>query len=278
MKNKVTIGIIGGTGGMGQFFKKLFEQNNCKVLIASRSTELTVEDCASQSDVVVVTVPIKSTVDVIKNIGSFIKEESLLIDLTSIKIAPVEAMLKHSESEVIGTHPVFGPGVSSIKGQSIVLCPARGKKWLPWLKELLDKNGAKIKIATPEKHDKMMAVIQGLVHFSTITVSHVLKEMGIDIKDSLDYASPIYKLRLDMLGRILNQDPELYADIEILNPEVNKAIKVYLDSSEKLFKTIAKKDREGFIDYFKESANYLGNFKEEAEKESDYLIEKLVKK
>ena len=149
MKNKVTIGIIGGTGGMGQFFKRLFEQNNCKVLIASRSTELSVEDCVSQSDVVVITVPIKSTVDVIKKIGPLVKEESLLIDLTSIKIAPVEAMLNHSKCEVIGTHPVFGPGVGSIKGQSIVLCPARGKKWLPWLKDLLDKNGAKIKVATP---------------------------------------------------------------------------------------------------------------------------------
>ena len=123
-----------------------------------------------------------------------------------------------------------------------------------------------------------MAVIQGLVHFSTITVSHALKEMEIDIKDSLDYASPIYKLRLDMLGRILNQDPELYADIEILNPEVKNAIKAYLDSSEKLLKTIVKKDREGFINYFKESADYLGDFKKEAEKESDYLIEKMVKK
>ncbi|MBU0614578.1 MAG: prephenate dehydrogenase/arogenate dehydrogenase family protein [Nanoarchaeota archaeon] len=273
---KFTVGIIGGTGGMGQFFKRFFEKNGCKVLIASRSTDLKPTECAKKCDVVIISVPIKSTLDVIKKIGPFVKEDGLLMDLTSLKKEPVGAMLKYSRSEVIGCHPVFGPGVSSIKEQSVVLCPARGKKWMAWLKELLIKNNALVKVTTPERHDRMMAVIQGLVHFGSITVTHTLKELGVNIKDSLEYASPIYKLRLDMLGRILNQDPELYADIEISNPEVKNVLKAYVNSSKKLLKAISKKDRQGFIDYFKESADYLGDFKKEAEKESDYLIEKMV--
>ncbi len=275
---KPTIGIIGGTGSMGQWFKKFFENHSYNVLIASRSTDLSIEECTRQSDVVIVSVPIESTIEVIKKVGPLVKKEGLLVDFTSIKTDPVKAMLEHSNCEVIGMHPVFGPGVESLRNQAIVLCPARSEKWLRWLEEILLKGGAKLKITSPEEHDKMMSVIQGVIHFSSITISHVLKELNIDIMETQDFSSPIYKLRMDMVGRILNQDPNLYANIEILNPETPKALKAYLQTCNKLFGIIEKKDTKGFVNYFNEAADYLGDFKKEAEEYSNYLIDKLVYK
>lgn len=277
-KSKVTVGIIGGTGQMGQWFKRFFEKNGCKVLIASRKTKLKPQDCAAKSDVVVITVPVDITVSVIKKIAPHVRKDALLMDLTSLKKEPVKTMLKYSKSEVIGTHPVFGPSVKRIKDQTMILCPARGKKWLPWLKKILKKNEAKIKIANPAKHDRMMSVIQGIMHFGSISICHALKELGVDITNSQKYSSPIYKLRMDMVGRILNHDPKLYADIEILNPETTKALRAYLKSAHQLYKIINKKDTAKFIKYFKEAADYLGPFKKEAEEYSDYLIEKLVER
>jgi prephenate dehydrogenase len=275
---KTTVGIIGGTGQMGLWFKKFFEANGCEVLIAGRRTELSHEECAKKSDVVVVCVPIESTIDIIKKIGPHVRKDALLMDLTSIKEEPVKAMKKYSKAEVVGTHPVFGPGVISLKGQTVVLCKGRGEKWFLWLRNLLDSNGAKIKVTTAKHHDEMMAVIQGVIHFSTITISHTLRELGIDVRESEEFSSPIYKLRLDMVGRILNQDPKLYADIEILNPKAKKAIKTYLKTSKNLLKVIQNKDRDGFIKYFKEAADYFGDFKKEAEEYSNYLIEKIVER
>jgi prephenate dehydrogenase len=276
--SKVTVGIIGGTGHMGQWFKRFFQKNGCKVVIASRKTKLKPEECAAKSDVVVITVPIGSTVPVIKKIAPHVRKESLLMDLTSLKIDAVKAMLRYSKSEVIGTHPVFGPSVGSIKDQTVVLCPARGKKWMKWLKSILVKNKAKIKVTTPAKHDKMMSVIQGIMHFGSISICHALKELGVNIKESQEYSSPIYKLRMDMVGRILNQDPKLYADIEISNPETKNAIKAYLKNAKQLYKIIKRKNSEKFVSYFKEAAKYLGDFKKEAEDYSNYLIEKLVER
>jgi len=275
---KIVVGIIGGTGQMGQWFKKFFQENGYEVLVAGRTTKLTHEECAKQSNVVVVSVPIDVTIETIKNIGPFVKKDGLLMDLTSIKEDPVKAMKRNSKAEVIGTHPVFGPNVSSIKDQTMVLCPGRGKKWLTWLKNILEKNGAKIKITKPKHHDKMMGVIQGVIHFSSITISHTLKELGISVEESQEFSSPIYKLRLDMVGRILNQDPKLYANIEILNKRSKKAIKTYLKTSNRLLKTIQKKDVNGFVRYFEEAAAYLGNFKKEAEEYSNYVIEKIIER
>lgn len=274
----ITIGIIGGTGQMGQFFKKFFKKNNCKVLIASRKTNLKPIDCAKKSDIVLVSVPIDATIDVVKKISHHIKRNSLLIDTTSIKKEPVEAMLRFAKCEVIGMHPVFGPNVSSLKNQTLVLCPVRTKKWLNWLKAIFEKNGAIIKITTPEKHDAMMSIIQGLNHFSTLSVAHTMKNLGISIEEILEYTSPIYKLRMAMLGRILNQDPKLYANIEIMNQKNKKALITYLNSSKKLQKIIQTKNTKEFIKYFNECAEFFGRFKKEAEELSDCLIEQMVKR
>lgn len=275
---KIIVGIIGGTGQMGRWFKKFFEKNKCKVLIASRNTKLTPKECAPECDVVVISVPIDVTIKVIKEIAPLVREDALLIDLTSLKKEQVEAMLKYSKSAVIGTHPVFGPSVKAIKNQTVVLCPARPRQWLSWLRNIFEKNGALVRITTPEKHDKMMSIIQGITHFSTICVAHTLKKLGIDIEESLHYTSPIYKLRMDMVGRLLNQDPGLYADIEMLNPENKKAMEEYIRSTRELIGIIKRKDRDEFIKFFKEGADFLGDFKKEATEYSDYLIEQLVKK
>jgi len=277
-QKKVKVGIIGGTGQMGQFFKNFFEQNDCEVMVSSRKTKLKPKDCAKKSDVVLVSVPIDATVDVIKKITPHINKNSLLIDTTSIKKSPVNAMLRYSKCEVIGMHPVFGPNVNSLKKQTIVLCPARTQKWLSWIVDVFEKNGAKIKLTTPEKHDKMMSVIQGLNHFSTLSVAHAMKELGISIEESLEFTSPIYKLRMATVGRILNQDPNLYANIEIMNPENKKALSAYIDSCKKLQKIVETKDTKGFLEYFNECSEFFGAFKKEAEELSEHLIEQMVKR
>lgn len=273
-----TVGIIGGTGRMGILFKEFFEKNNCRVLVSSRNTKLDMEDCARQSDVVLVSVPMDVTMKVIRKVAPCVNKNSLLIDSTSIKKEPVAAMLRYSKCEVIGMHPVFGPGVDSFKNQTIVLCPARTKKWLKWMVGIFEKNGAMVKITTPEKHDEMMSIVQGLNHFSTLTVAHAMKELGISVNESFQYTSPVYNLRMIMIGRILNQNPKLYADIEMMNPENNRAIEVYSNSIKKLQKIIATKNTKEFLKYFNECAEYFGNFKEEAEKMSNYLINKIAER
>lgn len=273
---KITVGIIGGNGQMGQFFKRFFEKNNCKVLVSSRKTRLKPEDCARKSDIVLVSVPIDVTVNVIKKIGPHINKDSLFMDTTSIKKEPLEAMAKYSRCEVIGMHPIFGPNVASIKNQAIVLCPSRKGKWLEWVKNIFEKNKGKVKITTAEKHDEMMSIIQGLTHFSNLSVVHAMKSLNVGIKESLEFSSPVYKLRMAMFGRILNQSPELYANIEIMNPKNKKVLEAYAKSCKKLQKIIEAKDTNEFLRYFNECAGFFGDFKSEAEEKSDYLIEKMA--
>lgn len=263
---------------MGQWFKKFFEKNNCKVIIAGRKTKLTPKQAAAKADIVLISVPIDVTESVIREVGPQVKRSALLIDVTSIKEKPVKAMKKYSKAEVIGMHPVFGPRVTSCKKQTIILTPARGKKWLPWIIKIFKKSKAKITITTPKEHDAMMAIVQGLIHMSSISVCHTLKELGVNMEKSQKFSSPLYKVRMDVIGRILNQDPNLYMDMSLMNPAVIEALKQYQKSVTRLLKIVQNKQRKKFLDYFKKSAMYLGDFTKKAEKSSDYLMEKLINK
>ena len=98
----------------------------------------------------------------------------------------------------------------------VVLCKGRGDGWYKWLKELFQKNKLDVKELKTEKHDELMAYVQSLTHFSYLALADVLKNSGLKINDLLQYQSPIYRIRLDVMGRILNQDPNLYAQIQII--------------------------------------------------------------
>lgn len=272
-----TVGIIGGTGKLGKLFGKIFEEEKFQVLVSSRSTSLSKEDLVEKSDVIVLSVPIESTLDVIKEINPYLNEEKLFLDLTSLKARPTKEML-NSKADVLGMHPLFAPSIGSIKGQTIVICPERinNKGLYQKIITALEKKGANLFEMSPESHDEFMAVIQGLTHFSAIVLCHCLKDLDFDIKKSLECTSPVYRLTLDMAGRILNQQPELYADISLLNPKTTEVLSQYLRSAEDLFKRIETNDREGFINFFEEASEYLGDFTERAEKESDMLIKRMV--
>lgn len=62
MKNKKPIiGIIGGTGRFGGWFKGFFEDKGITVLISGRKTELQAKELAEKSDIVIISVPISET-------------------------------------------------------------------------------------------------------------------------------------------------------------------------------------------------------------------------
>ncbi|MBU1935291.1 prephenate dehydrogenase/arogenate dehydrogenase family protein, partial [Patescibacteria group bacterium] len=267
---KPVIGIIGGKGKMGKYFTEFFERNGYSVIISDKQTKLTNRQVAKKADVVIISVPIDKTEEVIREVAPHIKKSGLLMDLTSFKVFPMEAM-KKTKASYLGCHPLFGP-TAPIEGQLAILCPGKGKKWFNWLKDLLAKNKVIVRELPAKKHDEFMAYIQALTHFSDIALVDALRKSKIPIQKFISYESPVYRLELDMIGRILNQDPNLYANIQIQNPSSSKVIKSFIKSCEELAKTIDQKNIKGNTDIFKKCAKYLDGFCKTAMEESDKLL------
>ncbi|MCD6320462.1 MAG: prephenate dehydrogenase/arogenate dehydrogenase family protein [Candidatus Desulfofervidaceae bacterium] len=250
MKKPETIGIVGGTGRMGQWFKAFFEKKGYNVLISSRRTSLTAQDLARQADVVIVSVPISVTIDTIKEIGPYVRKEALLMDFTSLKQKPVEAMLEYSKAEVIGAHPLFGPGVNGLKGQVIVLCPARGEEWLPWVKDIFAE--AHLEMTTPEEHDTIMAIVQALTHFLFITFGATAADLSLLPETLLRYSTPNFRALWERITNLTTQNPEIYASIQFDNPFYQeKVLPMFLKHLENLKQIILNRDAEAFMEMFK---------------------------
>jgi len=223
---KFKVGIIGGTGGMGRWFARFFTQEDHPVFVSGRSRGPSLSEMAGACSLVIVSVPIGVTCDVIRKVGPFMKEDSLLMDLTSLKAEPMRAMLESSVSEVIGLHPLFGPSQPSLAGQNIALCPGRGKNWLPRVRKLLEEKEARIVETTPERHDEIMATVQGINHLDTIILGLFLQEVGLDPAILERFSTPILRTKMEIIQKVFSH-PALYAEIIALNPYLRRMIDLY---------------------------------------------------
>ncbi len=226
MKN-MTVGIIGGTNGMGRWLADLLKAHGCHVHVTGRKTKMTSKDVVHISDVIVVSVPIAATACVIGEVGPLMKQGQLIMDLTSLKKEPVALMLKHSEADVVGCHPLFGPSITEPAGHSIVLCRGRGDAWYAWIKTLFEKNGYSVLERTPDEHDWMMSIVQTLNHLNTVALGMAIAEAGIPLADVHPFSTPIFKTKMDIVEKIFTEAPELYADIIAGNPDMEKVLRTY---------------------------------------------------
>ena len=241
------IGIIGGTGGIGKWFVEFFRKEGYTVHVAGRREGMNLEEMARACRVVIVSVPIEATADVIKEVGPLLPKETLFMDFTSLKGEPVRLMVQHSQAEVMGCHPLFGPDTNSIAGQNIVFCPVRVNVWSEWPGELFRKRGAAVIETTPELHDEMMAFVQALNHVNTIMMGLILKETA-PVQDELrKFSTPAFDTKLAMIDKIFADNPRLYAEIIIRNPQVESLLARYEERLAEIKELIHKSDIDGLV-------------------------------
>jgi prephenate dehydrogenase len=245
MKPKVAV--IGGQGQMGQWFKRFFESQGLEVLVADVDTPQTSQEVAAQADVVIISVPIPKVAEVAREVAPHLKPDAALLDLTSVKQRPLAAMMAAFPGEVVGTHPLFGPGVESIEGRTMVLCQGRGDRWFRWLQDLLTQAGARVKITSATEHDRLMAVVQGLSHFMLIAFGTVIRELGVSPEDLEDFSTPTFATLYNLTRHLLNQDAKLYACIQLQNPANRIALRALEDAVADILYFIQRQDASGLV-------------------------------
>ncbi len=278
--------ILGGTGETGSWFARYFKQKGFDVAIWGPSGKVDValllgvryahdmKKEVERSDVVLVSVIIEQTEKVIRDVAPLMHPGSLIMDVTSVKTGPVKAMKTYAPKgvEVLGTHPMFGPTMKSLLGQTIIFTPVPGKtgKWLEPMKSLFESDGARIEIIDAEEHDEIMAVVQALTHFAIIGIGSALYALDFDVERSRRFMSPVYEILIDFVGRILDQKPELYASIQ-KNPKAMAARQTFVAECMRLCERADSGDLEGFKQMMKEAAKHYGGT-HEALKRSDGVI------
>jgi len=268
--------LVGGHGSMGRFFAHWFEQSDYELRILDRDEWPNVKALTAGVDLCVLAVPIDATPAVAARIAPFLPSACLLADITSLKTEPLKAMLSAHAGPVLGLHPLFGPTTTTMDKQIVVVTPGRDLPAAQWLLDQLRVWGNVLVETSPAEHDEIMGIVQALRHFATFAFGQFLCSRGAPILRTLELSSPIYRLELAMVGRLFAQDPELYAEIVFATPERQALLKQFVQSLQQNLPLIERGDKAEFNARFRKIAEWFGPFSEQAMRESNFLVEKLV--
>ncbi|WP_249552729.1 MULTISPECIES: bifunctional chorismate mutase/prephenate dehydrogenase [Shewanella] len=265
--------IVGGKGQLGGLFQQMLSLSGYQVKVLDKDDWQQAENLFADAGLVLVTVPIAITCDLIRAKLTQLPQDCILADLTSIKTEPMNAMLAAHKGPVVGFHPMFGPDVGSLAKQVVVVCHGREADKYQWLLEQITIWGARIVEAEPERHDNAMQLVQAMRHFSTFVYGLNLCKEEADIETLLQFSSPIYRLELAMVGRLFAQSPELYADIIFAQQDSQHAIGDYLDNYREALELLKRGDREAFINQFQTVAKWFGDFAPQFQRESRMMLQ-----
>ncbi|MBR9726664.1 bifunctional chorismate mutase/prephenate dehydrogenase [Shewanella intestini] len=265
--------IVGGQGQLGQLFTQMLTLSGYQVKIVDKDDWQIAPSLFKNAGMVLVTIPINVTCEVIRTQLNQLPQTCILADLTSIKEKPLLAMLEAHKGPVVGLHPMFGPDVGSLAKQVVVVCHGRDSHRYEWLLEQIKIWGARIVEAKAQKHDNAMQLVQAMRHFSTFVYGLNLCKEQADLDNLLQFSSPIYRLELAMVGRLFAQDPNLYADIIFAQEGSLNAISDYIDNYQSALSLLKAGDRQAFIEQFSQVSEWFGDFAPQFQSESRAMLQ-----
>lgn len=172
------------------------------------------EACAHP--IVVPLVPISAFDRVIQDIAPLLQPEALVVDACSVKVKPVQSMLKHLPESVsiLATHPMFGPDSAreTLFGSKLVLCPVRMDD--ARYREIylyLEKHGIKLIESTAEEHDRQIS--------RSLFLAHFLGRSLLELEASpLEIDTKGYRRMMKILLTVENDSWQLFEDMYNYNP------------------------------------------------------------
>ena len=263
--------IIGGYGKMGRWFARaLRAEAGLDVTIAGRdeaklretAQELGVEcapaaEAVKYSDAVILSLPLDSFEAICKELAPAVQHGQYIFDVTSIKTRPVEIMHKYFRGcRILGTHPMFGPGATSVSGHRFVLTPtsAEEQALAVIIHRYLEERGARVSVMSPAEHDELMAIVLGLSHFIALVSADTLLELG-KLKESEKVSGTSYRLLLTLAEAVCSEDPELYSMLQMNLPGMAKIEELFLAKAGEWADMVKNKDERNFAMKMRELAN-----------------------
>ena len=259
---KVTV--IGAGGQMGQWFAKFFANNDFEVTGYDSENKvqgknINVSDSLVGSilkaDYVILCTPTRRTPEIIRLIAKEMKRDTYLIEISSEKSKVVSSLSKMpAKINPICIHPMFGPGVKTIKGQNIISVPIKdAKKELTVAKSLFE--GANFVTIDATEHDKKIAVILGLTHLMNLVFANIVsKDEKMLLTEKM--SGTTFRVQKTLAESIMTESPELIETI-IANPEIRRVAEELWKDIGRLLTAVQESKTEEVVNYIKECQERL---------------------
>lgn len=235
-----SLGII-GIGAFGEFMLKhltpyfqisIYDlKRDLSGLTSQYNVAIKTLDEISQSDIVVIAVPVQEIKSLVEQIKDKLRPGQLLMDVASVKCVPTKILADNvpENIDIVSVHPLFGPqsGRFGIHGQNIAVVNVRGDRTkcvVDFLKKRLDLTVIE---TSAEEHDLQMAYVQGLTHM----IAKVFKK--IDVPE-MAMQTKTFALLREAINIVKDDSDELFYAIQRDNPYVDGTKEAFFNAVKEL--------------------------------------------
>lgn len=165
----------------------------------------------AEADWVFLAVPVTAVAEAAATVAPHLPAGAVLLDIASVKVLPLRAMLAATTGPVVGLHPLFGP--DTVAPLRVAVVPGREESAAAAAADLMARLGYAPFPTTAEDHDRAMAYVQGL-NFLT-TVAYLCAAPDLDLTP---YRTPSFGRRLEAAAKLVGEDAALFTALVEANP------------------------------------------------------------
>ena len=264
--------ILGGAGDMGGWFHNFAHLLGHPVdivdpamkplpTVEGRFGSLDEIEDLGRYDAIIVSVPLARTSEVLEQLIER-RCEALIIEIASIKDSLLPTLEKATEAglRTLSLHPMFGPRKSPYESLTFALAyrddPRREQELLGrWLKHPYTHL-----VPVPfQHHDRLMGWLLGFAHLLGMLFGSALTRSGLGAAELLACASTSYNRQASAALHVLAEDPDLYYEIQRLNPHRGDVYLAAREALDQLIDSVQSDDRERFREILADARQFLVN-------------------
>jgi chorismate mutase/prephenate dehydrogenase len=258
--------VIGGAGKMGGWLVNFLGSQGFAVEVAdpvqgAGSGNARVADWHStdlRHDFIVLATPLGVTDAILRELA-LRRPPGVIFDVGSLK-SPLRAglmALKSHGCKVTSVHPMFGPDTELLSGRHVIFVDLGNAGALAAARELFSSTMAEQVVMSLDDHDRLIAYVLGLSHALNIAFFTALAESGEAAPKLARMSSTTFDAQLDVAGRVAQDSPELYYEIQSLNDYGAESLEALSQAVERVRTAVLSHDHDTFVALMRRGRDYL---------------------
>ena len=245
---------------MGIWLADFMEEMGCEITIFDKASshfrekKHTIADQLTpalfvKQDFIFVATPMTVTNNILLDIASA-KPKGIVVDICSLKKPIMQGLqeLEKAGVKVVSMHPMFGPDVDYLAGRNIIFCSVGNETNESYerLKAMFGQTSANLIDIPLTDHDDLMSLILNASHLINLGFANLIFKSGIHIEKLCHIAGTTFTQQLTLTEDVVSENPDLYYEIQKLNPNSMQMYDNLLDSLNEFIDLIKKSNKEDF--------------------------------
>jgi chorismate mutase/prephenate dehydrogenase len=259
--------IVGGAGRMGRWLAGFLDSQGFDVLLADPTLEGDGSTCFGDwheapldVDVIGLATPLQASARILDELCE-LDVPALVFDIGSLKAPLIPALRRAAVSglKVCSIHPMFGPDTQLLSERHVLLMDAGSGEALEAAQSLFVDTMAERVVIDLEDHDRLMAPVLGLSHALSLVFFNALVDCGVPAERLAALSSTTFDRQLAIARDVAGESPELYFEIQSLNPHGQAMRATLIEAAQTLAECIQSGDEEAFRTMMLRGRKYLAS-------------------